>query len=296
MLLTSSIGIEESETHLFSSREDMQRFTLGLFILGITIAFCASTNSLVLAQEEGDWGHLTGQIVISGEAPKNKIEDVSKASAKDKAACLVDGKVPADDAIVVNDKKQLRDVFVLMYVGRGAEVPEKFHPSYDEKKKVKLTLDNQKCRFVPKAAFARSGQTLILKNSDTVGHNCHITTFQQEHNINIPANKEAELQLEDLSDKVPGEVRCDIHIWMDSVILIRDNPYVAISDETGKFRIENIPAGDWQFQFWHKKAGYLKTLEIKDYEPNRRGVIDLKIETGKTLDLGQLTLPVKAFE
>ena len=83
---------------------------------------------------------------------------------------------------------------------------------------------------------------------------------------------------------------------MDSVILIRDNPYVAISDETGKFRIENIPAGDWQFQFWHKKAGYLKTLEIKDYEPNRRGVIDLKIETGKTLDLGQLTLPVKAFE
>lgn len=274
----------------------MKRISLGTFIFGMAIAFLASTDSPALAQEAGDWGHLTGQIVISGEAPKNKIEDVSGTPAKDKAACLVDGKVPADDGIVVNDKKQLRDVFVLMYVGRGAEVPKKFHPSYDEKKKVKFTLDNQKCRFVPKAAYARSGQTLILKNSDNVGHNCHITTLQQEHNVNIPANKEAELTLEDLSDTVPGEVRCDIHKWMDSVIFIRDNPYVAISDETGAFRIENIPAGDWEFQFWHKRAGYLKTLEVKDYEPNRRGVIGLKIEKDKTLDLGTLTLPVAAFE
>jgi len=274
----------------------MKQITLNTLVFGIAIAFFAATSSFALAQEEGAWGHLTGQIVISGEAPVNDVEDTTGTPAKDKAACLVDGKVPVDDGIVVNDKKQLRDVFVLMYVGRGAEVPEKFHPSYDEKKKVKLTLDNQKCRFVPKAAFARSGQTLILKNSDNVGHNCHITTFQQEHNVNIPANKEAELNLEDLSDKVPGEVRCDIHKWMDSVILIRDNPYVAISDETGAFRIENIPAGDWQFQFWHKKAGYLKTLEIKNYELSRRGVIDATIEKEKTLDLGVLTLPVDAFE
>ena len=182
-----------------------------------------------------------------------------------------------------------------MYVGRGAEKPEKFHPSYDEKKKTKLTLDNQKCRFVPKAVFARSGQTLVLKNSDAVGHNCHITTFQQEHNINIPANKEVELQLKDDADKIPGEVRCDIHKWMDSVIFIRDNPYVAITDAEGKFKIENLPPGDWQFQFWHKKAGYLKTLEIKGYKPSRKGVIDATITKAKTLELGTLTLPAEAL-
>ena len=292
----------------------MKRISLGTFMFGIAIAFFASTNgSIVLAQEtkeakpaeeakkpaakvEGDWGHLTGQIVISGEAPANKIEDVTGAPAPDKAACLVDGKVPADDGIVVSDKKQLRDVYVMMYTGRGAEVPEKFHPSFDELKKVELTLDNQKCRFVPKAVFARAGQTLILKNSDTVGHNCHITTFQQEHNLNIPPKKETKLKLDAADDKIPGEVRCDIHKWMDSVILIRDNPYVAISDETGAFRIENIPAGDWEFQFWHKRAGFLKSIEIKDYEVSRRGVIEATIENEKTLDLGVLALPAAAFE
>ena len=276
---------------------DMKRIILGTFIFCMATAFFASNSSLLAQEkEEGDWGHLIGQIVISGEAPENEIEDVSKAPAKDKAACLVDGKVPADDGIVVNDKNQLRDVFVYMYTGRRAPVPEKFHPSYDAQKKVKFTLDNQKCRFVPKAVFARAGQTLVLKNSDNVGHNCHIVTFQQEHNINIPANKETELELEDLSDKSPGKVNCDIHPWMDSIIFIRDNPYVAISDETGAFRIENIPAGDWQFQFWHKKVGYLKTIEIKGYEPSKRGVIGATIEKEKTLNLGVLTLPAEAFE
>jgi len=283
----------------------MKRIVLGTFMYGIAIAFFASADSsIVQAQDakkpavkvEGDWGHLTGQIVISGETPENEIEDTSGTPAADKAACLVDGKVPADDGIVVNDKKQLRDVYVMMYTGRGAEVPDEFHPSYDASKKVELTLDNQKCRFVPKAVFARAGQTLILKNSDTVGHNCHITTFQQEHNLNIPPNKEIKLTLDVADDRVPGEVRCDIHKWMDSVILIRDNPYVAISDETGVFRIENIPAGDWQFQFWHKRAGYLKTIEVKGYKVNRRGVIETKVENEKTLDLGVLTLPVEAFE
>ena len=265
-----------------------------LFSLSLLFGFAVSSLVGTLqAQDDAEWGHLTGQIVVSGELPAPELEDV--AGSPDKAACLVDGKVPADDGIVVNDKKQLRDVFVFMYVGRGANKPGKIHPSYDEKKKVKLTLDNQKCRFVPKAVFARAGQTLVLKNSDAVGHNCHITTFQQEHNINIPANKEVELQLKDDADKIPGEVRCDIHKWMDSVIFIRDNPYVAITDAEGKFKIENLPPGDWQFQFWHKKAGYLKTLEIKGYKPSRKGVIDATITKAKTLELGTLTLPAEAL-
>ena len=48
------------------------------------------------------------------------------------------------------------------------------------------------------------------------------------------------------SEKVPGEVKCDVHKWMDGVLMVRDNPYVAITDAQGKFQIENIPAGEWK--------------------------------------------------
>lgn len=257
----------------------------------LIVVFSISTT--VVSGQDG-WGHLSGQIILKGDAPENAPEDV--AGNPDRELCLVDGKVPLDDGIVVSDKNELRDVFVLMYTGRGASQPDSFHPSYEKMKETKLVLDNVKCRFVPKALFVRSGQKLILKNSDNTGHNCHITTFGHEYNPNIPANKEVEIVLGEESDKVPGEVKCDIHKWMDSVILIRDNPYVAITDANGKFKIENIPAGDWKFQFWHKKGGYLKQIEIEGFDVSRRGVIELSIKDGETLELGELNLPAKALE
>jgi plastocyanin len=260
-------------------------------LLTSMFTFLPSEKS-VFGQDQ--WGHITGQIVVSGDVPENPPEEVK--DNKDKAVCLVDGKVPLDDGIVVNGDMQIRDVYVMMYVGKKDTAPEKFHPSYEEKKAEKVTIDNVKCRFVPKAVFARSGQTVVLKNSDDVGHNCRITTIEHGHNVNIVKNSEAEIVLDDLSDRVPGEVKCDMHQWMDGIILIRDNPYVAISDETGKFTIENVPAGDWKFQFWHKKAGYLKTIEVKDFEVDkRRGFIETTIKNGETLDLGVLTLPATAL-
>lgn len=261
------------------------------FFCTIVMIAVLATASISTAQE--GWGHLTGQIVVSGDVPENAPEPVGNNADKD--ICLVDGKIPLDDGIVVNDKNQLRDVYVLMYEGRGANIPDKYHPSYDKAKTLKLTIDNVKCRFVPKATFARPGQTLILKNSDNVGHNCRIATMGHEHNVNIVKNDQTEIVLGSEDDRIPGEVKCDIHQWMDAIILIRNNPYVAITDETGKFKIENIPAGDWKFQFWHKKAGYLKTIEIKGYEPDRRGTIETTIKDGETLDLGTLTLPGDAL-
>jgi plastocyanin len=262
------------------------------FFCTLIFAVLTATTSIAIAQD--GWGNLTGQIVVTGNVPENQPEDVK--NNKDKAVCLVDGKVPLDDGIIVNDKNQLRDVYVMMYTGRGAKAPGKFHPSYDAQKDVKLTLDNLKCRFVPKSTFVRPGQTLILKNSDNVGHNCRIVTLAHEHNVNIVKNQQSVITLGPESDKIPGEVKCDIHQWMDAVILIRDNPYVSISDTDGKFKIENVPAGDWKFQFWHKKGGYLKTIEIKGYEPDRRGTIEVKIKDGETVDLGTLTLPGEALD
>ena len=258
----------------------------------LIVAVLTASNSIATAQDA--WGNLTGQIIVSGDVPENKPENVG--DNPDKAVCLVDGKVPLDDGIVVNDKRQLRDVFVLMYEGRGAKKPEKYHPSYAKKKDVKLTLDNLKCRFVPKATFARPGQTLVLKNSDNVGHNCRIATMGHEHNVNIVKRNQVEVMLGEEDDRIPGEVKCDIHQWMDAIILIRNNPYVAITDAEGKFKIENIPAGDWQFQFWHKRVGYLGKIEIEGYKPDRRGTIETTIKDGETLDLGTMTLPGDSFK
>ena len=136
----------------------------------------------------------------------------------------------------------------------------------------------------------RAGQSVKLKNSDTVGHNCHIITFTNEHNINLPAGGEVDIVLEN-SHKTPGQVKCDIHKWMDGVILVRDNPYVAITDEEGNFEIQNVPEGEWEFQFWHKKGAYLKKLKVDGYKVSRKGIVDVKIEADAELDLGKMEVP-----
>ena len=243
------------------------------------------------AEVAGEWGHLSGTIVVDGEIEAPAEEPVG--DHVDAAVCLVDGKLPVDDNVVVNAENQgLRDVYVLMYLKK--KKPEAIHPSYEEKKQEEVVLDNANCRFSPHALFVRTGQKLILKNSDSVGHNCHITTFNNEHNPTLPANDSAEITF-DTEDSRPGNVTCDLHPWMDAVIFIRDNPYVAITDADGKFTIENIPAGEWEFQFWHKQVGYLKKLDA-EVEISRKGVAELEIKTGETTDLGTMSLPAVEFK
>ena len=234
--------------------------------------------------QEGEWGHLTGRFVLTGDVPEIPAEDINK----DRKTCLGDDAPPKDDKLIVGPNGELQDVFVMMYL-KGSDPPA-VHPSYEETKLEPVVLDNIKCRFTPHSVFIRTGQTLRMKNSDDVGHNCHIQTFNNEVNSTIPPNDQVDWVAENV-DTAPGPVVCDLHsAWMDAKILVRDEPYVAISAEDGTFTIENIPAGDWKFQFWHENAGNLKKLEVEGYDVGRRGEIELTIADGETLDLGTMSI------
>jgi hypothetical protein len=82
---------------------------------------------------------------------------------------------------------------------------------------------------------------------------------------------------------------------MDAVLLVREEPYVAISNPSGEFEIKNIPVGEWEFQFWHKKIGYLRSLKILGKKVGRRGEITVQIENKQSLDLGTLEIDGKDF-
>lgn len=260
-------------------------------VVSIVVSFllgcCVAT---AFAQEvEGEWGNLQGQIFLTGDVPEIPLENIDK----DQQVCLT-GDPPKDDKLIVGDNGELKNVFVMMY-RRSSDPEPAIHPSYEEARQKPAVIDNVQCRFVPHAVFVQTGQPLVLKNSDEAGHNCHIITFQNEKNVNLPPGGKVEIKLEN-ADKAPGNVTCDIHAWMDGVILVRDEPYVAISEADGTFEIRNIPAGTWKFQFWHKKAGYLKDLEVAEYKVDRRGSIEVEIVDGETLDLGKLELPADSLK
>jgi plastocyanin len=235
------------------------------------------------------WGHLKGRILVEGtvEGPRNLQPE------KDREFCLAQGHEIFDETVVVGPDGGLRDVYIMLYLSRGAEPPA-VHPSYEESSQQPVILDNRQCRFEPHAAFVRTGQTLRFSNSDPIGHNVH-TLNNDEKNKTVPPGGSIDVTYEQ-PDRVPADVECNIHPFMKGLLLVRDDPYAAISLADGTFGIENIPAGEWQFQFWHKKVGYLSML-TRDGETflERRGEFRVTIQDGETLDLGDLKLAAEVL-
>ena len=245
--------------------------------------------ALSLSGQQG-WGNLKGKVKVIGKLPESKREVVDK----DIPTCLADREAPLDDNIIVGKNGEFKDVFVMMYL-RRAKVKPSVHPSYEEKMAEPVVVDNKNCRFEPHAFFVRTGQTLRMKNSDKVGHNCHSKSFNNEFNVTVPTGDFVDMKLNE-ADNVPGDFVCDIHPWMDALMLVREEPYAAITDKNGEFEIKNLPAGKWKFHLWHKKMAYLRKLEVPDTKLGRFGEFEVEIKDGETLDLGEMTIDAKYFK
>ncbi len=51
---------------------------------------------------------------------------------------------------------------------------------------------------------------------------------------------------------------------MQAFIRVDDHPFHAVSNATGSFRIENIPAGTYLLEAWHERLGpQKKTVHIE---------------------------------
>lgn len=262
------------------------------FSLAITLPCPPAAGQTNSEADSSTWANVTGQITVEGELPEIPPERVE--SHKDRPVCLVDGEVPADDQLVVDKAGGLRDVFVIL-TPIDSETVIPVHPAYLEAAESTLQLDNRKCRFVPHAMAVMTGQTVRLTNSDSVGHNCKIASMNNEHNVNLPAGGEAGIKL-DLADRVPANVSCDIHPWMDALILAKDHPYVAITSADGTFEMKNVPSGKWKLQFWHQRFGYLRKLTVPNGKVDRKGRIDVELVDGKTVNLETMVLPASAIK
>ncbi len=120
------------------------------------------------------------------------------------------------------------------------------------------TVDNIKCVFVPRFAVGKLGAEMIAKNSDPVLHNTHLYLMKNGKaknlkNIALPN----EGQTIPFKMKKPGlmDVRCDAHEWMQGWVWVSAHPYVAITDDAGKFTIDGVPPGDYSARIWHEKLG-----------------------------------------
>jgi hypothetical protein len=132
----------------------------------------------------------------------------------------------------------------------------------------------------------------------SVGHNTNIAAITDGNlaqNIVVPSGGQVKMKFP-VEERFPMHLACNIHPWMHGKVVVKEHPYVAVTDKDGKLTIKNIPVGTWTFQFWHERPGYVVDVTIGGKKTNwKRGRPELTIKAGKN-DLGVIKLAPSVFE
>jgi hypothetical protein len=254
----------------------MHRFATTL--VRITAVALISLSSATAAE----WASLKGRLVVDGQPPKPNPLVVTKDQF-----CI--DNPPENETIIVGEDGALANVVVYLRVGRRDKID--VHPDYQGKLSEPAVLDNKACHFVPHVTLVRTGQQLILKNSDPVGHNTNLGIFNQI----IPAGGETPTKLS-RAEALPKPVTCNIHPFMRGYVLVQEHPYMAVTAELGNFEIANVPAGKRAFTFWHELPGPMRNLKVGSQTADRRGTVELTLKAGETLDLGDIKVPATSLK
>ncbi|MGE0759492.1 MAG: hypothetical protein AB7F89_04545 [Pirellulaceae bacterium] len=261
----------------------MKRIAMFRGLASLLLTVCGTVQA-------ADWGDLTAKFVLDGAAPAPAALQITK----DQEVCGKHNLV--DESLVVNPtNKGIANVVVYLYLARGEKAPA-VHDSYKEAASKPVVLDNDKCRFAPHIVAVRTKQTLLVGNKDSVGHNTNVTTLRNPpQNVLIPANGELKMVFNQ-EESLPSPVACNIHPWMKGHLVIKEHPYVGVSDENGNVTIKNLPAGSWTFQVWQEAAGYV-TEANQGGKPAKweRGRVKLTIKSGAN-DLGEIKLQPAIFQ
>ena len=59
----------------------------------------------------------------------------------------------------------------------------------------------------------------------------------------------------DKAEITPFKIKCDVHGWMKSYMVVLPHPYHGVSGMDGKYTIANLPPGSYTLVFWHEKYG-----------------------------------------
>lgn len=249
--------------------------------LWLAFALCCKAQPVdqpAAADDKLQWGHFSATFRYDGEPPEPRELKVDK----DRGAI----KLPLfDRSLQVDPKtKGLANVVVWLYRAPG-QPASPIHATYAEHAKQEVVLETRNSQFEPHVTTLWTQQTLLVKNADMIGHN--------PHGDLLANNSLGELLPVEVSVKRnfvkqesrPMSLACTIHPWESGWLLIRDNPYMAVSDSQGKLQIKNLPAGEHTFVFWHEVPGFLKEITRDGKVVKLGGRLTLTIKSGEN-DLG----------
>ena len=223
-------------------------------------------------------GTITGKVSYGAAVPNAKTEPMTKDCA---------GDVP-DEHLVIGADKGIRNTIVYLEDIKT----DKPYPGENAR------IDQENCLYKPHAVIVPAGKPLLIFSFDGVEERIthNVRNAQNESNptfnIAVPffksvTQKEYDAVLatgdKEAFKKVNGKLlkktfnepeifklACDMHSWMHAVVAVAAHPYYAITDTSGNFTLNNVPAGTYTLVYWHETLGNSKAKQAT--EPMRKQV------------------------
>jgi len=104
-----------------------------------------------------------------------------------------------------------------------------------------VTLAQRDTAFFPAALVVQVGTTVRFPNEDTFFHNVFSYSSAARFDLGrYPRGEAKEVRFDE-----PGIVKvyCEVHEFMRAVVVATENPFHAVVDENGRFRLEGVPTG-----------------------------------------------------
>ena len=119
-----------------------------------------------------------------------------------------------------------------------------------------LEIDQKGCEYAPYISACQTGQKIIVRNSDPVLHNVHVTPTNpanhEENRAQMPNGPPITFTF-----NAPEEFlrfKCDVHPWMFAYVGVFEHPFYAVTVKDGTFKITGVPKGKYTLEAYHVKT------------------------------------------
>ena len=220
-------------------------------LLSFTLLLAITVNSINAEK-------LTGYVKYDGKPmPKISKTQLNKKMNAD-PVCGASHKEPVYmQGLIVNENKTLKNVLVYLKDAK-----------YDSGAPgTQAVIDQNGCMYLPHVQGMMAGQELLIKNSDATMHNIHgLPVINSVFNFAMPqVVKEKAIILNKAEH--PIKIKCDVHPWMNAYVSVFDHPYFSVTDDSGRYQIDNIPPGKYEVVAWHERdikyTGYTQTQTVE---------------------------------
>ncbi len=208
-------------------------------LLCLMVAVEAAAQSDYQVVQLAQSGTISGTVKWSGPAPHVPSFPIDK----DPQICDPDSHKTRDlERLIIGPQNGVANTVVFLKDisrGKAMDIPEP-----------RRFLDQKQCRYEPHILLVPQSSQLKLNSSDAVLHTVHMDGAAT-YNLPFPFVNQPVMRTMPTAGLV--NVRCNGgHAWMNAEIMVVAHPYYAVTDESGRFELTDVPPGQYQIVAWHE--------------------------------------------